>query len=370
MCILDTYVKYASLFVSCPKFAILPRFENKLLANYQSCLESLLNLTTAHLFLSFYIDTVLTSSPNFVKQILDLSKKHTHNSTCEVTLALTLKNKPVLSVLKDFSLSSVNRVYLRPIKLHNNFHGLKILQNLETISRCYENVAVELTYLQTSTLQANDIKLFLLNLQNAGVKHVTLEESGMDLDQLLMLTNNNDVLRNYNQYQFLQELLEHTGFKQYELCNFSLKEYKSVQNISLWSGKQFIGIGPGAHSCIASNAVKPFERYRVTCCYTSINSKFGLIKSKLTKVEVLEELLYLGLRTTSGISNSLWELATAGHSLINDFGKNKEVKLLEISGFLHITEDAMWIPQSKLVLLNSVLIVLYKTLYESYEVSY
>ena len=364
MCLLNNFIKYGTLFICCSKTAHTSLLETTLLANYEKCLDSLLQLTTARWLLSVYVDTVESCTPNFLQGILSLSNKYTNNMNSEITLALSLKNKAVLSMLEDLKFYSVNRVYVRPIDLINLCNKSELLDSFEKISHHYENFAVELAYNDLSNLQTEDNKQFLSNLKNSGVKHVTLEESGAD--PIAMVNNDKrvDASENYDHYQFMRESLEKFGFQQYELCNFSLHNYKSIQNASLWSGMQFLGIGPGAHSRIAINTLKPFERHAVFCSCSDL--EFELKKSKLTKCEVLEELLFLGLKTTSGISNSLWELATAGNSLLHDFGKNEEVQQLQNLELLKITPDSMLISKNNLVLLNSVLVTLFKVLKSMY----
>ena len=364
MCLLYKYGKYATLFISIPKTAISSSIEMKQIDKYRNTLKSLFHLTAAKYILSIYIDVPNTCSPSFVRKVLTLSSQYIDSSTTEFTVALSVKNRSVLSVLPDFKFYSVNRIYLRFEQWNIKSSALKLLQTFEQISHTFENLAIELLYDPLTNLQSD--KTLLTNLQNCGIKHITLDE--MEIESVLQNIKSSasfqlDKEKAYNQYRFLQESLENLEFQQYELCNFSLPEYKCVQNISLWTGKQFIGVGPNAYSRIAHNAKEPFVRQSAICLNSNITSQFKLQKKNLSKCEVLEELLYLGLRTTSGIENSLWTLASGSKSLLESFGDNNEVKNLIYHECLQLTEDAMWLPKNKLVVLNSVLIVLFKCLH-------
>ncbi|MEE1062001.1 MAG: radical SAM family heme chaperone HemW [Ruminococcus sp.] len=49
-------------------------------------------------------------------------------------------------------------------------------------------------------------------------------------------------------YLYAVELLESSGFMQYEISNFAIKGFESRHNTSYWKCEEYIGIGPSAHS--------------------------------------------------------------------------------------------------------------------------
>lgn len=51
-------------------------------------------------------------------------------------------------------------------------------------------------------------------------------------------------------YLMACEKLEKEGYKQYEISNFCFPGYESKHNSSYWQLKNYIGIGPSAHSCV------------------------------------------------------------------------------------------------------------------------
>lgn len=50
------------------------------------------------------------------------------------------------------------------------------------------------------------------------------------------------------QFLLLSNTLEKLGFEQYEVSNFAKPGKRSRHNSAYWSGSQYLGIGPGAHS--------------------------------------------------------------------------------------------------------------------------
>jgi len=51
-------------------------------------------------------------------------------------------------------------------------------------------------------------------------------------------------------YLFAVDYLKKMGFMQYEISNFSKSGYESKHNIKYWMLEDYLGIGPGAHSCL------------------------------------------------------------------------------------------------------------------------
>lgn len=51
-----------------------------------------------------------------------------------------------------------------------------------------------------------------------------------------------------DRYLFACEQLEAAGFSQYEISNFAQKGYESRHNLKYWSGEDYLGLGPAAHS--------------------------------------------------------------------------------------------------------------------------
>lgn len=50
------------------------------------------------------------------------------------------------------------------------------------------------------------------------------------------------------QFLLLHERLTAAGMEHYEISNFALPGYRAVHNSAYWSGKPYLGLGPGAHS--------------------------------------------------------------------------------------------------------------------------
>ncbi|WP_144547969.1 radical SAM family heme chaperone HemW [Bacillus sp. X1(2014)] len=102
-------------------------------------------------------------------------------------------------------------------------------------------------------------------------------------------------------YELLMEEMEKHGFNQYEISNFSKPGYESRHNLTYWNNNSYYGFGAGAHSYlnqIRRSNIGPLKRYM-----EQINN--GLMpvmeEHQTSKIEQMEEEMFLGLRKTAGV---------------------------------------------------------------------
>ena len=89
------------------------------------------------------------------------------------------------------------------------------------------------------------------------------------------------------------ELLEQSGFKQYEISNFSRPGFEGRHNLKYWHDEQYLGFGPSAHSFYKG---KRFFYPRSITKYSD-----GLPPVPDGEGGDLEEYLMLGLRLCEGV---------------------------------------------------------------------
>jgi len=51
-----------------------------------------------------------------------------------------------------------------------------------------------------------------------------------------------------DQYLFICDFLKERGCRHYEVSNFAVPGHESLHNLAYWSGAEYVGIGPAAHS--------------------------------------------------------------------------------------------------------------------------
>lgn len=105
-------------------------------------------------------------------------------------------------------------------------------------------------------------------------------------------------------YLAMVETLRQYGYQQYEISNFCIAGYESRHNLKYWQLDDYIGFGPGAHSCVDGlrySYVRDRDRY-VRCVLggkgeTDILDEY----EKIGDFERAAEYLMLGMRTTRGV---------------------------------------------------------------------
>jgi len=106
------------------------------------------------------------------------------------------------------------------------------------------------------------------------------------------------------------------GLRRYEVSNFSIPGGECVHNQGYWSGRQYLGLGPGAHSRIG----EPQNRHALVNIpspdiWMSEVERIGhgvrLTKS-VAIVDSLKELIATGLRREKGISVNDWDRVSCG----------------------------------------------------------
>ena len=102
-------------------------------------------------------------------------------------------------------------------------------------------------------------------------------------------------------FQILVDKLSENDFIHYELSNFGKENYFSKNNSSYWLGKEYIGIGPSAHSYNGDS--RSWNVSNNSLYIKSIlENKLPSETEKLTQTDKYNEYVMTGLRTIWGIS--------------------------------------------------------------------
>ena len=110
------------------------------------------------------------------------------------------------------------------------------------------------------------------------------------------------------QYESLCAALRDAGYHHYEISNFAQPGYEAVHNSAYWRHVPYVGLGPGAHSCIPDPQCGVYaRRWNEPDLHAYIEAgKIGDFENvcggeELTVEQVVMEKIMLGLRTSDGL---------------------------------------------------------------------
>lgn len=135
-------------------------------------------------------------------------------------------------------------------------------------------------------------------------------------------------------YEITIDYLKEKGFEQYEVSNFAKEGFQSIHNKFYWEYKDYLGLGPSAHSFI--DGVRWSNFTSLSYYLDSINKKneAQMNKEILTDKQKLEELVIMGLRA-KGINLTKLKKIAPDWVDINQ----KSLSFMQEKGYLIITED-------------------------------
>lgn len=112
-------------------------------------------------------------------------------------------------------------------------------------------------------------------------------------------------------YREVVLFLEEHGYRQYEVSNFAKKGFHSKQNLYNWCGKEYLGLGMGAHSLVSSQRWGNHKRwvdYKRSLSAGRLPQKYH---ESLDLENKRDEVLILNLRQKKGLNLSAFESAYA-----------------------------------------------------------
>lgn len=192
----------------------------------------------------------------------------------------------------------------------------------------FDNISIDLMYaLPTQTMEqwSADIETAL----SLGIQHVScyglMYEEGTALTKMLEEGQIEAIDEDTENamYDMLCDQLQQAGFVHYEVSNFALPGYEAKHNSAYWDHTPYIGIGAGAHSFIPP--VRSWNPSDLDAYISGITAQNLQRESEtLTKDDLYNERMMLGLRTNRGVTKSLIR---------------KDISVYIANGLLRETED-------------------------------
>ena len=211
----------------------------------------------------------------------------------------------------------------------------------------FNNINVDFIYgfsFETIKMMKKDLKQ-LLKLKPDHISTYSL----MIEDNTLLKINNFKRVDDEIDAQMYEEicyLLESKRFNRYEVSNFSLKGKESFHNLHYWKNQEYYGFGLSASGYIDN------IRYTNTLSLTKyLKGEFSGIKEILSKREIMDNHVMLGLRLIKGINKKEFQEI---HQV--EIEKVYPINPLLKSGDLIEKKGNIFINPDKLYIMNEILL--------------
>ncbi|KAM9844241.1 radical S-adenosyl methionine domain-containing protein 1, mitochondrial [Aulostomus maculatus] len=164
-------------------------------------------------------------------------------------------------------------------------------------------------------------------------------------------------------YQRARRSLHQHGFHQYEVSNFARHNSVSHHNLNYWRGGQYIGVGPGAHGrFVPLGEGGALREARTQTLEPDVwirevqqRGHGTRRRIQLGHLELLEEVLVMGMRMTEGITDEHWKMFSPKAGLRDVFGTSSDVQRLLHDGQLILDDRGLRCSWDGLAILDSIL---------------
>ncbi len=196
-----------------------------------------------------------------------------------------------------------NRILKFMNRRHDSNQAIKAVELAQKAG--FSNISIDLIYgipgMNSQEWQESLDTAIKLNVQHISAYHLTFEKGTpfylkLKNGELNEITDSESLL----QYKLLVNTFKENGFIDYEISNFSKKGFESKHNSSYWTGQNYFGFGPGAHSLVDNIRKWNISNLAQYINTVNNNSEYFTIEN-LTEIDKYNEIIMLGLRTRKGV---------------------------------------------------------------------
>lgn len=311
-----------------------------------------------------YLDTIYIGggtpsclSKEELNKLFDIIKIFNLNEEYEFTFECNVNDitEELLNILKE---NQVNRLSIGVESFNNN--NLKLIERKHTFEDAltkinlvknygFNNINVDLIYAlpeeTLSTVKKDINQLLKLDIPHISTYSLIIEEhTKLKIKGIKEIDQDLDA----KMYEYIVKKLTNNNYNHYEISNFAKKGYESRHNLTYWNNEYYYGFGLGAHGYVHG------VRYENTRSFHDyLNGKYILEENILSKQQIMENELMLGLRKTKGIN-------------LNEFFNKYDINLQDVFDIKPLlkTKDLIYkngnifVNPTKLYIMNEILLKL------------
>ncbi len=256
--------------------------------------------------------------------------------------------------------SAVNRVSLgvqtfndkhlkRIGRSHNEAQIYSTIDALKTAG--FQNISIDLIYalpgqtmddVRSNVAKALSLNIPHLSLYSLILEHHTVFMNKMRRGKLHLPTEDLEA----EMFEYIISEMERNGFEHYEISNFTKPGFESRHNLMYWDNVEYYGVGAGASGYL--DGIRYRNRGPIQHYLKGVSEgNARLSEEVLSKNEMMEEELFLGLRKKEGVSIGKFE-QKFGTSFEKCYGQivqelQSDGLLKENNGFIQMTKKGLFL---------------------------
>lgn len=256
--------------------------------------------------------------------------------------------------------SAVNRVSLgvqtfndkhlkRIGRSHNEAQIYSTIDALKTAG--FQNISIDLIYalpgqtmddVRSNVAKALSLNIPHLSLYSLILEHHTVFMNKMRRGKLHLPTEDLEA----EMFEYIISEMERNGFEHYEISNFTKPGFESRHNLMYWDNVEYYGVGAGASGYL--DGIRYRNRGPIQHYLKGVSEgNARLSEEVLSKNEMMEEELFLGLRKKEGVSIGKFE-QKFGTSFKKRYGQivqelQSDGLLKENNGFIQMTKKGLFL---------------------------
>ncbi len=289
---------------------------------------------------------------------------------------ITLEANPTsfeASKFQDFRSSGINRLSIGIQSLNDkdlqflgrNHSANEAINTIKSVSKIFNNYSFDLIYArpkqtlkdwqkelkQAIDLSANHLSLYQLTIEK-GTKFYKMHQ-----DKDFQMPKD-DLAADF--YDLTNNITQENHLNLYEISNYAKKDKECQHNLNYWLSGDYLGLGAGAHSRLYFDDSSKKRSYVMNYhdpkkWQNNILSQYNAIQNIgfLSKEELLEELVMMGLRLDMGMDNDIFQhhFSKKYQDLLN----LKEIKKLSDLGLIDFNENNIKISKKGRILTNNII---------------
>ena len=197
--------------------------------------------------------------------------------------------------LKLLNRSHTSKQIERSIKLIQDLGVYNINIDLMYGTPNLKNKLWENNLMKAVSLNVTHMSCYCLTIEKGTVFHKMVNSGNLKLD-----SDDNIKL----QFLTMRDILRRNNFVHYEISNFCIPSFESKHNSSYWKGKNYLGVGPSAHSFNGKKRHWNIKNnYKYIDALNNDNNYFE--EEILTKKNIANEYILTNIRTNKGLARNI-----------------------------------------------------------------